>query len=263
MNTPRHWPHPEVLADLARMRQQAPLVHCMTNVVVTGFTANVLLAIGASPAMIIAEEEAAEFAAMANALLINVGTLTQDAANAMWRAADAAGRAGRPWVLDPVAVGVLPFRTHFSTELLALRPKIIRGNASEILALSGATGGGRGVDSTASSNAAIDAAGQLARQTGAVIAVSGATDYITDGTALIEVGGGDPMMTQVTGTGCSLGATMAAFLGTGIPALRAATAASAVYAHAGELARARSHGTGSFATAFLDALTLIGLPEAD
>lgn len=261
MNIARDWSHPEVLADLAGMRQLAPLVHCMTNIVVTGFTANVLLALGASPAMIIAEEEAGEFAAMAQALLINLGTLTQDAARAMRLASTAAGKAGRPWVLDPVAVGVLAFRTDFATELLALHPTVIRGNASEILELGGAAGGGKGVDSTASSDAAIDAARRLAGQTGAVVAVSGAIDYVTDGQTTFEVAGGDPMMTRVTGTGCSLGATMAAFLGAGIPALRAATAASAIYARAGELARARSHGTGSFAAAFLDALTLIGLPD--
>lgn len=263
MNIARSWNHSEVAADLATMRQHAPLVHCMTNIVVTGFTANVLLALGASPAMIIAEEEVGEFAAMAHALLINVGTLTQEAACAMRLAVTAAGKTGRPWVLDPVAAGVLAFRTNFAMELLAQSPSIIRGNASEILALGGAAGGGKGVDSTASSNAAIDAAHRLAEQTGAVVAVSGAIDYITDGKVLIEVGGGDPMMTRVTGTGCSLGAAMAAFLGAGIPALRAATAASAIYARAGELARARSHGTGSFAAAFLDALTLIGLPESD
>lgn len=261
MNIARDWKHPEVLSDLADMRQQAPLVHCITNIVVTGFTANALLALGASPAMIIAEEEAGEFAAMAQALLINVGTLTQEVARAMRSAATSAGKAGKPWVLDPVAVGVLDFRTRFATELLGLHPTIIRGNASEILALSGAAGGGKGVDSTASSNSAIDAAQTLARQTGATVAVSGEIDYITDGQTLIEVAGGDVLMTRVTGTGCSLGATMAAFLGAGIAPLRAATAASAIYARAGEQARAASQGTGSFAVAFLDALTLIGLPR--
>jgi len=263
MSINRDWTHPEVLADLATLRHQSPLVHCMTNVVVTGFTANVLLAIGASPAMIIAEEETAEFAAMAHALLINIGTLTQDMARAMQLAVNAANRAGHPWVLDPVAAGVLAFRTRFARQLLEQHPAIIRGNASEILAMSGTQGGGKGVDSTATSHTAIEAARALSKSTGAVVAVSGCTDYVTDGEDIIEVTGGDPIMTRVTGTGCSLGATMAAFLGAGIPPLRAATAASAVYARAGENAGRQAHGTGSFACAFLDALTGIGTPLPD
>lgn len=263
MGINRDWTHPEVLADLATLRHQSPLVHCMTNVVVTGFTANVLLAIGASPAMIIAEEETAEFAAMAHALLINIGTLTQDMARAMLLAVNAANRAGHPWVLDPVAAGVLAFRTRFARQLLEQHPAIIRGNASEILAMSGTQGGGKGVDSTATSHAAIEAAQALSKSSGAVVAVSGATDYVTDGDEVIEVTGGDPIMTRVTGTGCSLGATMAAFLGAGVPPLRAATAASAIYARAGEDAGRQGHGTGSFACAFLDALTAIGAPLPD
>jgi hydroxyethylthiazole kinase len=262
MTIQRTWPHAEIQDDLKALRQQAPLTHCLTNVVVTGFTANVLLATGASPAMVIAEEEAAGFAAIANALLINLGTVTQDSANAMERAAAAAAAAGTPWVLDPVAVGALAFRTRIATELLRHRPAIIRGNASEILALAGVSAGGRGVDATDSSASAISAAQSLAQRSGAVVAVSGETDYITDGAQLIAVSGGHPIMTRVTGTGCALGAVMAAFLGAGIPALRAATAASAVFAHVGERAQAQARGPGSFAVALIDELALIGSETA-
>jgi len=258
MTIQRTWADAEVREDLDTLRKQAPLTHCLTNVVVTGFTANVLLSIGASPAMVIAEEEAAEFASIASAVLINVGTVTRDAASAMASAAAAARAAGTPWVLDPVAVGALGFRTRIALDLLEQRPAVIRGNASEILALSGASGGGKGVDSTASSDDALAAAQALALRTGAVVAVSGATDYITDGHEVIAVPGGHVIMTRVTGTGCSLGAVMAAFLGAGIPPVRAATAASAVFARAGEHAQEQARGPGSFAVAFLDALSIIG-----
>lgn len=254
----RNWPHPDIEADMARLRERAPLVHCLTNFVAAGFTANVLLAVGASPAMVIAQQEAADFAARADAVVINLGTITAASAGAMEQAASAAAGAGTPWVLDPVAVGVLAFRSGVAAALLRDRPAVIRGNASEILALAGADGGGKGVDSTAASSAAVDAARALAGRIGAVVAVSGATDYVTNGTALIEIAGGHPIMTRVVGTGCALGALIAAFLGADVPPQRAATAASAVFAHAAERAAAQSRGPGSFAAAFLDELSCIG-----
>jgi hydroxyethylthiazole kinase len=258
MTIQRTWPHPDIQADLAALRRQAPLTHCLTNIVASGFTANVLLAIGASPAMVIARQEVAEFAAIAAAVLINVGTVTGATARAMERAAAAAASAGTPWVLDPVAVGALAWRRRIAADLLVHRPAVIRGNGSEILTLAGAQGSGKGVDSTATSTASLSAARALANRTGAVVAVSGVIDYITDGVEVIEVAGGDAMMTRVTGTGCALGAVIAAFLGAGCPPLRAATAASAVFAWAGERAIGQARGPGSFATAFLDELSLIG-----
>ena len=125
---------------------------------------DVLLAVGASPAMVIDPREAAQFAAIADALLINVGTLTEDRAVAMRAAVEHARQAGRPWTLDPVAVGALTVRTAFCHALLAFQPAAIRGNASEILALAGMSGGGRGVDTTDTAAAALPAAQALARQ---------------------------------------------------------------------------------------------------
>ena len=147
--------NPAPVAHLRHLlRAHSPLVHCMTNDVVQTFTANVLLAVGASPAMVIDPREAAQFAAIADALLINVGTLTADRAVAMRAAVEQARRADKPWTLDPVAVGALTVRTAFCRELLALHPAAIRGNASEILALAGMSGGGRGVDTTDTAAAA-------------------------------------------------------------------------------------------------------------
>lgn len=245
-------------ADAAHALQHfltlSPLVHCMTNDVVQTFTANVLLALGASPAMVIDEQEAAQFSAIADALLINVGTLTADRARAMRTAIHSANTAGKPWTLDPVAVGALTFRSDFCKELLALRPAAIRGNASEILALAGMSAGGRGVDTTDHAQAALPAAQALARQTQAVVAVTGEVDYVTDGVRTLAVTGGDPLMTRVVGTGCALSAVVAASCALPGDRLTSVAAACSVMAQAGSRAVAVSTGPGSFTPAFLDAL---------
>jgi hydroxyethylthiazole kinase len=225
---------------------------------VTNFTANVLLAVGASPAMVVTIEEVAEFVRIAHALLINVGTITTSSAMVMLKAATVAHQTNTPWVLDPVAAGVLKFRTEIVEELIRFKPTVIRGNASEILAVSGEAGRARGVDSTVSSNEALDAAVKLAECTDAVVALSGEVDYITDGKQVIQVPGGHEIMTRVTGIGCTLGALIAAFLPVTSSPLRAATAASVIYAEVGKRAAASSQGTGSFAVAFLDQLSAIG-----
>ncbi|AIF64821.1 Hydroxyethylthiazole kinase [Escherichia coli B7A] len=179
--------------------QHSPLVHCMTNDVVQTFTANTLLALGASPAMVIETEEASQFAAIASALLINVGTLTQPRAQAMRAAVEQAKSSQTPWTLDPVAVGALDYRRHFCHELLSFKPAAIRGNASEIMALAGIANGGRGVDTTDAAANAIPAAQTLARETGAIVVVTGEVDYVTDGHRAVGIHGGDPLMTKVVG----------------------------------------------------------------
>lgn len=247
-----------VRADLARLRQVAPLTHCITNLVVTGFTANALLAVGASPAMVIAAEEVEDFAKVAAALLINVGTVTSADVGAILKAARAARAAATPWVLDPVAVGPLRFRTELVGELLQHQPSVIRGNASEILYLAAGAGGGKGVESTSDSSEAIDGAAELARRTGAVVAVSGVVDYVSDGQQVLAVPGGHELMTKVTGSGCALGAVIAAFLAVSATPLDAAVSASAVFALAGERAAADVRGPGGMAVALLDQLYLIG-----
>lgn len=200
-------------ATLAGIRQQSPLVHNMTNIVVANTTANALLAIGASPAMVDAPEEAPELARLAGALVVNVGTVTATQAEAMQLATSAAHEAGRPWVLDPVAVGVLMFRSELAHALLQNKPSVVRGNASEIMALAGRGSGGKGVDSTDSANEALAAAKTLALSSGAVVVISGPSDFVTDGTRVAEVKNGDAMMPRVTGLGCTattlIGATLA------------------------------------------------------
>jgi len=230
----------------------------MTNDVVQTFSANVLLALGASPAMVIEAEEAEQFSAIADALLINVGTLTAPRAQAMRRAIESAVAAGKPWTLDPVAVGALAYRTRFCQQILSLKPAAIRGNASEILALAGMSAGGRGVDTTDTAASALPAAQALARQTNAVVAVTGEVDYVTDGLRTQAITGGDPLMTRVVGTGCALSAVVAASCSLPGDRLENIAAACGWMKRAGTLATAQSRGPGSFASAFLDALWELG-----
>jgi hydroxyethylthiazole kinase len=252
------WPDASIVEDLTRLRQKNPLVHCVTNLVVTSFTANVLLAVGASPAMVVAVEEVGQFAPVADALLVNVGTVTAIDAGAMLEAARAANQAGTPWVLDPVAVGALSFRTDVVQQLLGHHPTIIRGNASEILALAGEGSKSKGADSTADSSEALDGARSLATRTGAVVAVTGVVDYVTDGNEVVGVPGSHELLTKVTGSGCALGAVLAAFVGVQDSVFRAAVSGSAVFAIAGERAAHDARGPGSLAVALVDHLYLVG-----
>jgi hydroxyethylthiazole kinase len=243
------------------LRETGPLVQSITNTVVTNFTANVLLAIGAAPAMTDIPTEAGPFARIASGVLINLGTPHAEPRIAMIEAALAATDEGTPWVLDPVAVGFLPVRTALGQELLALRPTIIRGNASEIIALAGAGAGGRGVDSVDTAESAVDAASQLANTAGSVVAISGRTDVITDGARTVRISNGHEWLTRITGGGCALGAVMAAFAALDDDRLATTVAATTVYTIAAELAAARSAGPGSFAVSFLDRLFDISTTE--
>lgn len=236
------------------VRERSPLVQCLTNAVVTGFTANVLLALGAAPAMVDIPGEAGPFARVASGVLINLGTPASEQREAMREAVAAAQGTGTPWVLDPVAIGVLPVRTALAAELAAARPAVVRGNASEILALDGSGAGGRGVDATDGVEDAVAAARRIAEATGAVVAVSGAVDVVTGGGREARLSNGDALLTRVTGGGCALGAVMAAFAGAHEDRFSAVVAAVTVYNVAAEVAAESSSGPGSFAASFLDAL---------
>ncbi|MBV9539276.1 MAG: hydroxyethylthiazole kinase [Acidisphaera sp.] len=243
-----------VVRTLDAVRERAPLVHNITNAVVTNTTANALLAIGASPAMVESVEEVADFVALADALVVNLGTLTPESEAAMRRAVARAAERGKPWVLDPVAVGVLGNRLRLAAALLQFRPSVVRGNASEIMALAGAGAGGKGVDSGAESDAALGAAQALAGRAGVVVAVTGAVDYVTDGARTLACRNGHPMMTRVTGLGCTATALVGACIAVERDALAAAAHGLALTGVAGEIAAARSRGPGSLQMEFLDAL---------
>ena len=246
-------------ALLGELRAHNPLVQCITNSVVTNFTANVVLAIGAAPAMTDIVGEAGPFARVAGGLLVNLGTPTPEQRLAMEEAVAAANESATPWVLDPVAIGALPIRTALAQKLAPQTPFAIRGNASEILALAGEGAGGKGVDSTDSTEAAAPGAIALAQRLNTVVAVSGPEDFITDGTRVIRVANGDELLTKVTGGGCALGALITAFAavrGSYSP-VEAVAAAHAVYGIAAEQAAAQAAGPGSFAVSLIDALSTL------
>ena len=246
---------------LARVREQGPLVHCITNFVAMDAAANAVLAIGASPAMVHAREEVAEFAGIASALTVNIGTLTPEWVESMKTAARAATAAGKPWVLDPVGVGATSLRRKSAAELLALKPTVVRGNASEIMVLAGLTDAGqKGVDSTQSSDAAEEPARRLARTTGGSVVVTGAVDIATDGTRLFRIANGHPLMPRVTALGCSLTAITGAFLAVEKDALLAATVATALFGLAGEIAARTAKGPGSLRVGLMDALHTLDEP---
>jgi hydroxyethylthiazole kinase len=202
-------------------------------------------------------EEVEDFLAISDALVINIGTLSPPWVEAMQRAAGRANAQHKPWVLDPVGCGATPYRTRVSVELAAMGPCIIRGNASEILSLAGAAGSGpKGVDSAAGSDDAIAAAAALSRSTGAVVAVTGSTDYATDGARLVGIESGHAMMPLSTALGCSLSAVTAAFAVVATP-LDVAAAALAAFGAAGAEAAERCRGPGHLPAELCDALYLL------
>ena len=248
-------PH-NIWTRLVAVREQAPLIHNITNFVVMNNTANALLAVGASPAMIHATDEVEDFVTVSQALVVNIGTLYSEQVAACKLAAVRAKIVGVPWVLDPVGVGATPYRRAVAAALVRLGPNVIRGNGSEILTLAQHTpsGTGRGVDSLDASDAALAAAQWLAAESHTVVAITGAVDYVTDGVRVAEIHNGHPLMARVTGLGCSATAVIGAFLAVEPEAFAATVAALAVFGVAGEVAAGWAAGPGSLQVALLDAL---------
>jgi hydroxyethylthiazole kinase len=243
---------------LQKIRQGHPLVHNITNYVVMNFTANVLLAISASPVMAHAIEEVEEMVGLANALVINIGTLSQPWVDSMARAARAAGTRSVPIVLDPVGAGATRFRTDSVRRLMDEAPvAVLRGNASEILAVAGRKGITRGVDSVSPVEDARLVAGDLAKKHGIVVAVTGAEDFVTDGSRTAKISNGHPLMGRVTGTGCAASAITGAFCAADPDMFAASIGALVTFGIAGELAARDNPGPGSFQVGLLDALDAI------
>ncbi len=245
------------LVDL--LRQKRPLVHNITNFVVMNFTANALLALGASPVMAHAAEEVEEMASLSGALVINIGTLSGPWVDAMALASRAAVEHSVPIVLDPVGAGATRFRTETARRLLEEFPvAVLRGNGSEVLALAGAGGQTRGVDSVHGADDAHAAAVDLARKFGTVAAVTGVEDFVTDGERSIRIANGHPLMGRITGTGCTASAIAGAFCAVEPDSLIAAASALTVLGIAGELAARSNPRPGTFQYLLLD-----GLDEID
>jgi hydroxyethylthiazole kinase len=233
---------PGLTADvLARVRARRPRVHCITNAVAQAFTANMLLAAGAVPSMTIAPQEIAAFTASADALLVNLGTFDAERRKAADTAVEAAREQGRRWVLDPVFIDRSPARAAYARSLAERRPAAIRLNAPEFAALADAEPAG-------------DALRRHARERHGVIALTGATDLITDGARLVTVENGHPLMGRVTAMGCAGSALVAACLAVEEDAVNATAAALLGLGVAGEVAASAARGPGTFAAAIIDAL---------
>ena len=246
------------VAEIAStVRERSPLVQYVTNYVSMDIAANVLNAVGASPAMVHDPRESGEFARIASAVGINIGTPSPSWVDGMTAAAEAAHAVGTPWVLDPVAVGATAYRREIVAGLLRHGPTVIRGNGSEIIAIATSRAGGRGVDSDADSMDALQAARSLAQQQSTVVVVTGAQDIVTDGTRVAVVHGGDARMPMVTALGCSASALVAACCGVGADPFDASVTAMVMLASAGARAGTRADGPGSLRVHLIDELAAL------
>ena len=249
---------------LAKIKTNAPLIHNITNYVVMNSSANILLAIGASPVMAHCMSEVEEMTAMAGAVVLNIGTLQEDWVEAMIVAAQKANAKGIPVILDPVGAGATTLRTSAVHKIMAqAHISVVRGNASEILSLAASGVVTKGVDSSMGlSPQVMAAARELAEEKKCIIAVSGQEDCVTDGRRVCRIANGHALMTSVTGTGCGLSAVCGAFCSVAPDdLLQATTAAFGFYGLCGELAAEDSDKPGSFQVAFLDWLYAAGERE--
>ncbi|MDF1760807.1 MAG: hydroxyethylthiazole kinase [Coxiellaceae bacterium] len=235
-------------------KQHSPLVLNITNLVVMNTTANMLLALGASPLMAHATEELDEMASIADSLVLNIGTLDQHWLSAMQQAQNKAIELRKPVIFDPVGAGASHMRTQAAQHILQTGVTVVRGNASEILALTDNSFHARGVDSQHSSEHAIQAAQHLTQQYNCCVVISGEADYVCSKGAMQRVTGGDEMLTRITGMGCSATALIAAFAALESDPMHACINAMTVMKMASEQATTTANGPGSFYTALLDAI---------
>jgi hydroxyethylthiazole kinase len=239
---------PQIAADIVeRLRQRRPRVHCITNPVAQTFTANVLLAVGAAPAMTVSPKEVVPFVRRADALLVNLGMFDVERQKAALAAIPVANKKRTPWVLDPVYIDSSAPRAAFAKRLVAKNPTALRLNQHELAAL-----GGNAKDLAAFT--------RHAAKMQTVIGLTGERDFVSDGTRLATITNGDPMMAKVTAMGCAGSALVAACLAVESDAWLATTAALVVFGIAGEVAAKRARGPGSFAVEIIDALHALNRP---
>jgi hydroxyethylthiazole kinase len=246
------------------LAEKRPLVHHVTNYVVMNLTANVTLAMGASPVMAHDVGEVEEMATFASSLVLNIGTLSPRWIEGMLLAGKRAKSRGIPVVLDPVGAGATALRTEACRRILEeVRPDIVRGNRAEVTVLAGASARIRGVDSVETGEDPVGLYRAFAREAGAVVCVSGPSDFVTDGGRLFRVENGHPTFGRVTGMGCSATTAVGVFAAAGLPALEATALAMGVFGACGEEAASASKGPGTFVPALIDALARVasgGIP---
>ena len=244
--------------NIANVREKKPLIHNITNFVVMNYTANALLAMGASPVMAHAQNEVENMVSFAGALVLNIGTLTDDWIASMIKAGKRASKQKTPIILDPVGSGATPLRTSSAKKIIKeANISVIRGNASEILSLRHEDSKTKGVDSIHSVDEAAETAKILAEELQTTLAITGPVDLITDGKRVIRVSNGHPLMGYVTGTGCTATVTIGAFLAVDEDPLSATATALAFFGLAGEVAGETAKAPGTFMIHMLDALYTI------
>ncbi|MEH7546627.1 hydroxyethylthiazole kinase [Neobacillus vireti] len=249
-----------IYETLQKVREVSPLVHNITNVVVTNFTANGLLALGASPVMAYASEEVADMARISSSLVLNIGTLNAQNVNSMVIAGKAANEQGVPVIFDPVGAGATTYRTDTAHKIMSeIKVSVVRGNAAEIANVIGEKWQIKGVDAGAGNGDKVELAIKAAKISGCVVVITGKEDIVSNGETTYVVSGGHPILTKVTGTGCLLTSVIGAFAGVEKDVLRAAVAALAYYGIAAEKAAKKTAeaGPGSFQIEFLNQLALV------
>jgi hydroxyethylthiazole kinase len=245
---------------LAKVRAANPLVHNITNMVVTNFTANGLLSLGASPVMAYAVEEVADMAKIAGALVLNIGTLNETEIAAMIIAGKSANQHGVPVIFDPVGAGATAYRTEAARKIIKeVNVSVLRGNAAEIANVAGETWEIKGVDAGHANGNPVELAVSTAKKLGSIIVITGKDDVITDGNTTYVAHNGHPMLTKVTGAGCLLTSVIGAFAAVEPDLLAASLAAVSIYGVMAEIAAAKSasQGPGSFQIEFLNQLSLV------
>ncbi|USB33081.1 hydroxyethylthiazole kinase [Paenibacillus sp. YPG26] len=248
------------MSYLSKVREQNPLIHNITNIVVANFSANGLLALGASPFMADSHEEVADVAQMAAAVVLNIGTLNEYVIESMLLAGRSANRHGVPVVLDPVGAGATAYRTEVTARLTGeIKLTALRGNAAEVANVVGRTWTSKGVDAGEGDGDVIGMAEEAAAKLGSIVIITGRDDVIADGNSTYIVSNGHPILTKVTGTGCLLSAVVGAFLASGRSQIEAAVEAISFYGVAAELAyeRTEGQGPGSFQTELLNQLAVL------
>ncbi|CAH2717329.1 Hydroxyethylthiazole kinase [Neobacillus rhizosphaerae] len=249
---------------LQKVREVNPLVHNITNVVVTNFTANGLLALGASPVMAYAVEEVADMAQIANSVVLNIGTLNSQTVDSMILAGKAANESGVPVIFDPVGAGATRYRTETAQKIMnEVKVSIIRGNAAEMANVVGEKWEIKGVDAGDAKGNITELAITAAQKMNCVVVITGKEDVVTDGKTTYVVTNGHPILTKVTGTGCLLTSVIGAFVGVEKDFFRATVAALTYYGIAAEKAAriAADLGTGSFQIEFLNQLSLVSFED--
>lgn len=251
---------------LQNVREVNPLVHNITNVVVTNFTANGLLALGASPVMAYAHEEVADMAKIASALVLNIGTLNAQNVESMIIAGKSANEHNVPVIFDPVGAGATQYRTDSAQRILnEVKVSVIRGNAAEIANVVGEKWEIKGVDAGDAKGNTVELAKKASQKMKAVVVITGKEDVVSDGTVTYTVANGHPILTKVTGTGCLLTSVIGAFTGVEKDLVKASVSALTYYGIAAEKAAAKTaeQGPGSFQIEFLNQLSQVSVKDLD